>query len=236
MFKWICTIVLAAVASTAYAQTQVPNTFNNGGVIEAEEFNENFDALESAIDGIPAGPQGPAGPAGAQGPAGPAGAQGPAGPQGPAGVTDLGCTTDQIIRWDDTGGTWVCSTDPFVGLSCNDGDALRFSSTNGWQCTAQSITASLVATSFDPYGGYLLSDTFDSFSNVRPDTICEFFDCEIEVLGVADHSSCTVQITGNSNSAALSITTSVDSISLFTMLDLEPYEPLYINISCSALN
>ena len=238
MLKWIYIIVLAAGVSTAYAQTQVPNTFNNGDVIEAEEFNENFDALESAIDGIPAGPQGPAGPAGAQGPtgpAGPAGAQGPtglAGPQGEAGVTDLGCTTDQIIRWDDTGGTWVCATDPFVGLSCNDGDALRFSSTNGWQCAAQPITASLVATSFDPLGGFLLSEIFDSFSNVRPDNICDELVCDIEVFGVSDHNSCTVQITGNSRSSDLNVSTSVNRITLFDLIDLQPGEPLYINISC----
>ena len=259
----LLTMVLLFASSLVDAETQVPNVFEDGTPASAAEVNANFDALESAIDGIPAGPQGPAGPAGAagaQGPAGPAGAQGPAGaagaqgpagpagaagaagaqgpagPQGPAGVSDLGCTTDQIIRWDDTGGTWVCATDPFVGLSCNDGDALRFSSTNGWQCTAQPITAALVHTSFRSVGpsGADLSDNFDSFINVRPDTRCEDTHCDIEVLGVSDHNSCTVQITGNSRSAELTISTFVDRIRLEDMFVLVVNEPLYINISCSA--
>ena len=121
MLQWLYIIVLAAGVSTAYAQTQVPNTFNNGDVIEAEEFNENFDALESAIDGIPAGPagaQGPAGPAGAQGPAGPegpagpAGAQGPAGPEGPAGdVAAIGtqCPGESVVKGFDSLGQLVCA-------------------------------------------------------------------------------------------------------------------------------
>ncbi|WP_040482127.1 hypothetical protein [Luminiphilus syltensis] len=148
---------------------------------------------------------------------------------------DLGCTTDQIIRWDDTGGTWVCATDPFVGLSCNDGDALRFSSTNGWQCTAQPITASLVDTfvDFSSGGGVYLSDRFESFTNVRPDTICDAFPCDIVVLGVADHSSCVVEITGNSRASRLNIDTSVGRITLFYMDDLAFGEPLFINISCA---
>ena len=226
----LLTMVLLFASSLVDAETQVPNVFEDGTPASAAEVNANFDALESAIDGIPAGPQGPAGPAGA------AGAQGPAGPQGPAGVSDLGCTTDQIIRWDDTGGTWVCATDPFVGLSCNDGDALRFSSTNGWQCTAQPITAALVDTSFYPVGpsGADLSDSFDSFINVRPDTRCEDTHCDIEVLGVSDHNSCTVQITGNSRSAELTISTFVDRIRLEDMFVLVVNEPLYIIFSCSA--
>ena len=269
MSKWIGFVALLASTPLAFAQTQVPNTFRDGDVIQAEDFNENFDALESAIDNIPAGPQGPVGADGVRGPQGPAGTdgavgtpgpqgpagadgvpgpQGPAGtdgavgtpgpqglqgPQGPAGISDLGCTTDQIIRWDDTGGAWVCATDPFVGLSCNDGDALRFSSTNGWQCTAQPIVASLVDTYFDQSGGSLVSQTFDSYSNVNPDRPCDGSLCEIEVLGVSDHTNCTVQITGNSGAVNLLVVPQIDRIDVINMNVLQDGEPLYINVSCT---
>ena len=76
---------LLSAAPFAIAQTQVPHTFQDGGIIEAEEFNANFDALESAIDNIPAGPEGPQGPQGDPGPAGPVGPAGPIGPAGPQG-------------------------------------------------------------------------------------------------------------------------------------------------------
>lgn len=127
----------------------------------------------------------------------------------------------------------MCATDPFVGLSCNDGDALRFSSTNGWQCTAQPITAQLVDTSFDLLGGFLVSQTFDSYSNVNPERFCDDIFCQIEVIGVSDHSSCTVQISGNSASASLSVATLVDFVELEPMFLLQAGEPLYINISCT---
>ena len=242
MSKWIGFVALLASTPLAFAQTQVPNTFRDGDVIQAEDFNENFDALESAIDNIPAGPQGPVGADGVRGPQGPAGTdgavgtpgpQGLQGPQGPAGISDLGCTTDQIIRWDDTGGAWVCATDPFVGLSCNDGDALRFSSTNGWQCTAQPIVASLVDTYFDQSGGSLVSQTFDSYSNVNPDRPCDGSLCEIEVLGVSDHTNCTVQITGNSGAVNLLVVPQIDRIDVINMNVLQDGEPLYINVSCT---
>lgn len=84
--KYMVFAVLSGVAVaggnlSAVAQTEVPNVFADGEVIEAEEFNQNFDALKQAIDAIPAGPQGP------EGVPGPAGTDGAAGPQGPAGAT-----------------------------------------------------------------------------------------------------------------------------------------------------
>ncbi|MEM1155060.1 MAG: hypothetical protein AAGI44_13060 [Pseudomonadota bacterium] len=81
------------------AQTEVPHVFSDGEVIDAQKFNENFDALEQAIDSVPAGPQGELGPQGEPGPEGqqgpegkggtkgPQGEQGPEGPQGPIGLT-----------------------------------------------------------------------------------------------------------------------------------------------------
>jgi len=71
------------VSGIALGQTQVPNTFSAGQPARAAEVNENFDALESAIDlnataitQIPAGPEGPQGDVGPQGPQGNDGLQG----------------------------------------------------------------------------------------------------------------------------------------------------------------
>ena len=70
------------VFGVAIAQTTVPNTFENGKVADANEVNENFEALATAIDNIPAGPPGPEG---ARGPMGPPGEMGPVGLQGAPG-------------------------------------------------------------------------------------------------------------------------------------------------------
>lgn len=86
MFRLIAVLALGISSPILLAQTQVPNTFENGDVIEAEQFNENFDALEAAIDSVPAGPPGPQG---VQGPIGPQGLQGAAGPAGPIGPQGL---------------------------------------------------------------------------------------------------------------------------------------------------
>jgi|GEM_PF-6974230 len=59
----------------AWGQTTVPHEFQDGEVIEAREFNDNFEALEAAIDGIPAGPKGDKGDTGATGPSGVSGWQ-----------------------------------------------------------------------------------------------------------------------------------------------------------------
>ena len=45
----------------AGAQTEVPHRFADGQIIEADDFNDNFDALEAAIEAIPAGFEMPVG-------------------------------------------------------------------------------------------------------------------------------------------------------------------------------
>jgi len=85
-------IVLAVssiVSGVTSAQTQVPHAFTDGQVIDATQFNENFNSLTQAIDAVPEGAQGPAGPTGPQGPMGPIGLQGPEGPAGPTGAQGL---------------------------------------------------------------------------------------------------------------------------------------------------
>ena len=63
----LLTAALFFASFNAVAQTQVPNVFEDGTPASAAEVNENFDALEAAIDAIP---EGPAGPQGEPGPAG----------------------------------------------------------------------------------------------------------------------------------------------------------------------
>jgi len=80
----------------AFGQIEVPNTFQSGQPARAAEVNENFDALETAVDQnnaaiqqIPAGPQGiqgETGPQGIQGAVGPQGMQGSMGMVGPQGL------------------------------------------------------------------------------------------------------------------------------------------------------
>ncbi|MFL3654844.1 MAG: hypothetical protein ACJ04P_07185, partial [Halioglobus sp.] len=83
---FLCSVFLV-FALPVYAETRVPNTFVNGTPADAEEVNENFDALENAINSIPVGPVGAPGPqgiAGGQGLQGSAGANGTDGTDGSA--------------------------------------------------------------------------------------------------------------------------------------------------------
>jgi len=243
----LLTTLLLLTSITVSADTQVPHTFENGEVISADEFNQNFDTLETAIDGIPAGATGPAGPAGADGaagatgPAGAAGADGADGATGPAGAAGaagiaagLSCNTDQVIR--NNGSGWVCVDDPFANLSCNVGDQLRLATT-GWECRAEPITASLIQNNWDDQGGLIwpISTYFDSLNNVDISTSCDSVFCEIKVIGITDHTSCVVQVTGGavSGSADVNIDTFVNEIRIRTLLTWNDNQAVYINISCT---
>ncbi len=80
------------------------NTFQNGQVADADEVNENFQNLKTAIDDVvdnggiigPQGPRGLTGDVGAKGDKGDQGDVGPQGPQGPRGLTgDVGVKGDK---------------------------------------------------------------------------------------------------------------------------------------------
>ena len=84
-------------------------TFSDGQVIEADDFNHNFEKLEQDISDIPAGPKGDKGDTGDKGDNGNQGAPGNDGQDGADGVAaGLICTTNQIIKHDGT--AWVCSS------------------------------------------------------------------------------------------------------------------------------
>ena len=88
-------LALLTASLNAVAETQVPHTFSEDTVARASEVNENFDALEAAIDAIPQGPAGPQGPPGADGVA-----------------AGLSCSEDQIIVYRND--AWECSSREYV--------------------------------------------------------------------------------------------------------------------------
>ena len=149
----------------------------------------------------------------------------------PAPPTD--CTADQIIKWDDTANAWVCATDPFAGLNCTVGDQLRMGS-SGWECRAEPITASLSQNNWALLPGFQpISAYFDSISNVDPDSFCTETTCFVLVIGVSDHTSCNVQVTG-SGSADVTIDTFPGEFVIDRIENLNEGQAVYISISCTS--
>jgi len=204
---------LLLVSFNVVADTQVRNKFKDGDIIKAEEFNQNFDDLESAINTSNTAIQ-----------------------ANDAELPPQNCTTDQNIKWDDTNGIWVCVDDPFAGVNCNVGDQLRFGS-SGWECRAEPITASLIQNSWDFQGltQAPISAYFDSLNNVDTSTFCDFFDCDIRVTGVTDHTSCIAQVTGGavSGNANVNITPEPLKIRIGDINSWNQGQAVYINISCT---
>ena len=205
-------------------------TFSNGQVINADDFNHNFQKLEQDIADIPAGPQGLVGNNGAVGPAGPAGAQGPAGADGVA--AGLNCSTDQIIKWN--GSAWVCSYRYWGELYTGNWDQ------NGY--FANGLPGG--NTFLDPptVSSLLQSKTrqvatwHDSGNEVGEDYTCgrrgngviEAY-CEFRLAGVGQHIGCTVTVTENSGSVASSCS---DSYCYVNGTQLVVGEPARITVVC----
>ena len=166
----LLTAILLLASATVVADTQVPHTFEDGEVISATEFNQNFDTLESAIDDIPAGATGPQGPQGEQGPAGPQGPQGEkgdtgdqgpiglSGPQGPQGETgDTGpAGADTPASHDEGNGNTAVGSDALVnndtGWASDNtaiGDRALEANTKGYSNTAIGALTLIVNTEGD---------------------------------------------------------------------------------------
>ena len=103
-------LTAALLFASFHAVADDLRTFSDGQVINADDFNHNFQKLEQDIADIPEGPQGPMGNPGNPGPPG---EQGPAGADGVA--AGLNCTTDQSIVY--RGDAWVCSSPEVVFTS-----------------------------------------------------------------------------------------------------------------------
>ena len=125
------------------------------------------------------GPQGIQGEQGARGVAGADGADGPPGPPGPPGEQGE-----------------AGSDGALAGLTCLDQQFIA--QLNGtWQCAelGTPLNGVLMGTVYTANSAYLLSDWFSfggSYSGLSPIFVCGNFACYLRVIGVSDHSSCTV--------------------------------------------
>jgi hypothetical protein len=139
MSKQLTTILLLVFSAVTFAQTQVPNDFQANTPARASEVNENFDALEAAIDqnatdiqNIPAGPQGEQGPQGEAGPQGVQGLTGPPGPQGEQGPAGADLSNEVSVLQ----GEQAVQNDRIDAL-----ESSTASNTTGIQNNADEITA-----------------------------------------------------------------------------------------------
>ena len=157
-------------------------TFSDGQVIEADDFNHNFQKLEQDIaNGVtgPQGEQGPAGPQGEKGDQGDTGAAGTdgadstvAGPQGATGATGAtgakGDTGDQGIQ----GAQGPAGADGVAaGLNCSTDQIIRYDG-NNWVCAYQH-RGELYTSSWDEYGYF--ANGFPSCSITCTPSVADHF-------------------------------------------------------------
>ena len=181
---------------------------------DISDLEERIAALEAELASLPAGPQGPAGPAGPAGPVGeqgPAGEQGPEGPAGPAGAT--GATGA-------AGATGASGSDgALAGLTCNDEEFVATLS-NSWQCAELGVTQSgslSGTTSMHQCCSVssLVSQHGYSAVGLETSQMCDENFCHFEVVGVADHSVCSLSGSVGNNSftqTTSGVTTNIGSI------------------------
>ena len=163
---------------------------------DISDLEERIAVLEAELASLPAGPQGPVGPAGPAGPVGeqgPAGEQGPEGPAGPAGATGA------------TGATGASGSDgALAGLTCNDEEFVATLSSS-WQCAELGVTQSgSLSGTTDEFQCCSIQDLVSGYgySAVGLETarICDDMDCDFSVVGVADHSICSLTGSVGNNS------------------------------------
>ena len=165
----------------------VPNTFKDGDIIKAEDFNNNYESIKKAINDIPTGPKGDKGD---KGDTGEQGIQGIQGEQGPAGNNGV-----QGVKGD-TGNPGV------QGIQGPQGPAgVGF----------PGVVATLRSSSLPDQDGSAASNVFDALTNIASNSSCTSNGCELYVQGASDHRRCVTQIEGvgtwivNTNYARISI-------------------------------
>ena len=130
-------LIMALLFASFHVVADELKTFSDGQVIEADDFNHNFQKLEQDIANGVTGPQGEQGPAGPQGEKGDQGDTGATGPQGPIGLTGAtgatgakGDTGDQGIQGEQgpAGADGVAA-----GLNCSTDQIIRYDG-NNWVC------------------------------------------------------------------------------------------------------
>lgn len=137
MIRLLMAIGLALMTAQAFAQVQVPKSYSDGEIIDADELNTNLKAIADA-------------------------------------VPPRNCTTDQIIKWDDTNDEWKCAEDS-LNLVCAVGDTIR-ATASGWQC--ESVYDRIVAFArtdnwqWDALAPAPVSALFQSVSNFGSNSEC----------------------------------------------------------------
>ena len=229
----LLTAALLVASINVVAQTEVPNVFEDGTPASAADVNENFDALETAIDAIPegpAGPQGEQGPAGPQGEKGDQGDAGATGPQGPIGLTgatgaegDKGDTGDQGIQGEQgpAGADGVAA-----GLSCTTDQIIRWSG-SAWVCVTEPITAYWVTTNYGSEFETQIKHNLDSVSCDVPPSNAGLGDCFFKVSGVADHTRCATQVSDQYFYATVATNPWAVEVR-----QLQEYDEIHVTITC----
>ena len=150
----LLTATLLVASFSVVADTQVPNIFTDGTPAKASEVNENFDALETAIDAIPEGPAGEQGPAGTQGEKGDKGDTGDTGPQGPIGLTGA---TGATGAKGDTGNQGAPGNDGqdgadgvAAGLNCTTDQSIVYRG-DAWVCSSPELVFSSFSSEAGPF-------------------------------------------------------------------------------------
>ena len=187
---------------TGYYEVASVGSGSSGSVGAQGPQGERGPQGEQGLQGIQGqrGIQGPQGIQGLKGDKGDAGdgsslgAQGPQGDMGPQGVPGAdgppGPPGEQGVQGE------AGSDGALAGLSCLDQQFIA--QLNGtWQCAelGTPLNGVLMGTVYTANSAYLLSDWFSfggSYSGLSPIFVCGTFACYLRVIGVSDHSSCTV--------------------------------------------
>jgi len=196
MIRLLTMVLLLSLSTFGWASAYpdkyegVPNTFKDGDIIKAVDFNNNNESIKKAINDIPTGPKGDKGD---KGDTGEQGIQGIQGEQGPAGNNGV-----QGVKGD-TGNPGV------QGIQGQQGPAgVGF----------PGVVATLRSSSLPDQDGSAASNVFDAVTNIASNSSCTSNGCDLYVQGVSDHRRCVTQIEGvgtwavNTNYARIAITNS----------------------------
>ena len=128
----------------------------------------------------------------------------------------------------------VVDTDTLASLDCSTNQSIGWNG-DAWVCKSQPIVATLsrLATNNYAYACCSVIELFQTYSpNVHPYTPCNSNSCTIRLVDVLDHNSCATTLTGNQWENSVNIWTTFDEIHLDFLGNLDPYQPLYVNITC----
>jgi hypothetical protein len=184
---------------TGYYEVASVGSGSSGSVGAQGPQGERGPQGEQGLQGIQGqrGIQGLQGIQGIKGDKGDAGDGSSLGAQGPQG--DMGPQGDQGVPGEkgDIGEQGVPGSDgALAGLTCLDQQFIaQFNGT--WQCAelGTPLNGVLMGTAYTANSANLLSDWFSfggSYSGLSPIFVCGTLECYLRVIGVSDHSSCTV--------------------------------------------